>query len=203
MKLSKAGDKIEYVCGNTLLPYGEATVISAEKISPIDVLISVDILPDTDPSENDVIENVSRTASLVVENNVFERIPSRAVLCATRKDVYIRNNIFRNMGASALCVADDANFWFESGRSGNIYFENNDVINCAARYSSFGDEAVRYEPVVLDKSSSVPVHKRLVLKNNRFINGTGRNYVINLDHLAESEIEGNSSDLSLKIINKP
>lgn len=199
----KAGDKIEYVCGNTLLPYGEATVVSAERISPIDVLISVDILPDTDPSENDVIENVSRTASLVVENNVFERIPSRAVLCTTRKDVYIRNNIFRNMGASALCVADDANFWFESGRSGNIYFENNAVINCAARYSSFGDEAVRYEPVVLDKSSSVPVHKRLVLKNNRFISGTGRNYVINLDYLAESEIEGNSSDLSLKIIKKP
>ncbi len=197
----KADDKIEYVCGNTLLPYGEATVISAEKISPTDVLIKVDILPDREPSQNDVIENVSRTASLTVENNTFECIPSRAILCTTRKDVVIRNNTLRNMGAAALCVADDANFWFESGRSGNIYFENNTVINCAARYSSCGDDVIRYEPVVMDKSSVTPVHKRLIVKNNNFINSNGRKYSINLNYLEEAVIEGNTSDVKLEIIN--
>ncbi|MCQ2463328.1 MAG: hypothetical protein MJ177_08005 [Clostridia bacterium] len=195
-----AGDKIEYVCGNTLLPYGEATVISAEKINPTDVLVKADVLPDRAPAQNDVIENVSRTASLTAQNNVFECIPSRAILCTTRKDVVIRNNTFRNMGASALCVADDANFWFESGRSGNIYFENNTVINCAARFCAFGDDVIRYEPVVMDKSSAMPVHKKLVLKNNRFISGTGRNYTINLSYLDEAVIDGNTSNVQLKII---
>ena len=198
-----AGDKIEYVCGNTLLPYGEATVLSAEKINPTDVLIKADVLPDINPAENDVIENVSRTASLTVENNVFECIPSRAILCTTRKDVVIRNNTFRNMGAAALCVADDANFWFESGRSGNITFENNTVINCAARYSSCGDDVIRYEPVVMDKSSVTSVHKKLILRNNRFISGTGRKYTVNLSYLGEAVIEGNTSDVKLEIIRKP
>lgn len=198
-----AGDKIEYVCGNTLLPYGEAEVLSAEKVNPTDVLIKVDTLPDTEPAENDVIENVSRTASLTVENNVFECIPSRAILCTTRKDVVIRNNTFRNMGASALCVADDANFWFESGRSGNIYFENNTVINCAARYNAFGDDVIRYEPVVLDKSSVIPVHKKLVLRYNRFTNCTGRHYSINLNYLGEAVIAGNTSNTELKVIKNP
>lgn len=196
-----AGDKIEYVCGNTLLPYGEATVLSAEKISPTDILITADSLPDREPAPNDVIENVSRTASLTVEGNVFECIPSRAILCTTRKDVVIRNNTFRNMGAAALCVADDANFWFESGRSGKITFENNTVINCAARYSAFGDDVIRYEPVVMDKASATPVHKKLILRNNRFISGTGRNYYINLNYLEEAVIDGNTSDVELKIIN--
>lgn len=196
-----AGDKIEYVCGNTLLPYGEATVTSAEKISPTDVLIRTDILPDREPAENDVIENVTRTASLTVENNVFDCIPSRAILCTTRKDVVIRNNVFRNMGAAALCVADDANFWFESGRSGKITFENNTVINCAARYSAFGDDVIRYEPVVMDKSSAAPVHQKLILRNNRFIRGTGRKYTVNLSYLGEAVIEGNSSDVELEVIN--
>ncbi|MBP9989803.1 MAG: hypothetical protein KBT46_09940, partial [Ruminococcus sp.] len=196
----KAGDKIEYVCGNTLIPYGEATVISAEKINPTDVLVTVDILPDKEPAENDVIENVSRTASLTVENNVFERIPSRAILCTTRKDVVIRNNTFKNMGAAVLCVADDANFWFESGRSGNIYFENNTVINCAARYSVCGDDIIRYEPVVIDKNSVTPVHKKLVLKNNRFINDNGRDYTINLSYLDEAVIEGNTSNVNLNLV---
>ena len=197
-----AGDRIEYVCGNTLLPYGEAEVLSAEKISPTDVLINVDILPDREPAANDVIENVTRTASLTVENNVFECIPSRAILCTTRKDVVIRNNMFRNMGASALCVADDANFWFESGRGGKIIFENNTVINCAARYAAFGDDVIRYEPVVMDKSSVTPVHGKLILRNNRFVRGTDRKYNINLSYLGESVIEGNTSDVELEIINK-
>lgn len=198
-----AGDKIEYVCGNTLLPYGEATVISAEKVNPTDVLVTVDNLPEREPAENDVIENVTRTAALTVENNVFERIPSRAILCTTRKDVVIRNNIFKNMGAAALCVADDANFWFESGRSGNIYFENNTVINLAARYDACGDDVIRYEPVVMDKTSAVPVHKKLVLRNNSFISGTGRDYIINLNYLGEAVVEGNTSNVNLKLINKP
>lgn len=195
------GDKIEYVCGNTLLPFAEATVLSAEKISPTDVLIKADNLPDTAPAENDVIENVTRTASLTVENNVFECIPSRAILCTTRKDVVIRNNTFKNMGAAALCVADDANFWFESGRSGNITFENNTVINCAARYYVCGDDVIRYEPVVLDKSSVTPVHKKLILKNNRFISGTGRKYTVNLSYLEEADIDGNTSNVEIEIIN--
>lgn len=195
-----AGDRIEYVCGNTLLPYGEATVVSAEKINPTDVLIRVDNLPDREPAQNDVIENVSRTASLTVENNVFERIPSRAILCTTRKDVVIRNNTFRDMGAAALCVADDANFWFESGRSGNITFENNTVINCAARYSVCGDDVIRYEPVVMDKSSLTPVHKKLILRNNCFISGTGRKYTVNLSYLKEAVIEENTSNVELKVL---
>lgn len=196
-----AGDSIEYVCGNTLLPYGEATVISSEKITPTDVLIKVDVLPDREPEQNDVVENVSRTASLTVEDNVFECIPSRAILCTTRKDVVIRNNTFRNMGAAALCVADDANFWFESGRSGIIYFENNTVVNCAARCSSFGSDVIRYEPVVMDKLSKKPVHKKLILRNNRFISETGRNYTVNLNYLEEAVIEDNTSNFKLEIIN--
>lgn len=198
----ESGDKIEYVCGNTLLPYGEASVISSEKISPTDVLIKTDILPDREPAENDVIENITRTASLTVENNVFESIPSRAILCTTRKDVVIRNNTFRNMGAAALCVADDANFWFESGRSGNITFENNTVINCAARYPVCGDDVIRYEPVVIDTSSAAPVHKKLILRNNRFLGGAAGKYTVNLSYLGEAVIEGNISDAELKIINK-
>lgn len=193
-----AGDRIEYVCGNTLLPYGEARVLSAEKLSPTDVMIKVDILPDRQPAENDVIENVTRTASLTVENNVFGRIPSRAMLCTTRKDVVIRNNTFRNMGAAALCVADDANFWFESGRSGIITFENNSVINCAARQQC-GSDLIRYEPVVMDRSSETPVHEKLILRNNSFTGTPGRTYYYKLDYLGEAVIEGNTSNVEIAI----
>ena len=193
------GEEIEYVCGNTLLPYGGARVLSAEKISPTDVKISVDRIPDVSFNENDVIENISRTASLTVDGCVFERIPSRAILCTTRKDVRIVNSTFRCMGAPAVVVADDANFWFESGRSGNIYFENNTVIDCGAREHSKGCDVIRYEPVVIDKSSEKPVHGTITVRNNKFINTLYDRYTVNLNFVGHATVENNESNVKIEI----
>lgn len=194
------GDKIEFVCGSTLLCYFETSVLGLEQLNDTDFKVFTGALPEAEPHENDVIENVTRTASLTVENNVFEQIPSRAILCTTRKDVIIRNNTLRNMGGPALCVADDANFWFESGRGGNIYFENNRVVNLGARELDRGCDVVRYEPVIMDKTSKTPVHEKLVLKNNEFINTNSDEYTVNLNYLKSAEISGNKCNVKLNII---
>lgn len=104
------------------------------------------------------------------------------------------------MGGPVLCVADDANFWFESGRSGNIYFENNTVINCGARELDKGCDVIRYEPVIMDKNSKEPVHKKLIVKNNNFTNTNGDEYTINLNYLECAEIVNNTSNVKTNII---
>lgn len=93
-------------------------------------------------------------------------------------------------------IVSDTDFFHFSGCSGDVK-----VISCAARYSAFGDDVIRYEPVVMDRSSAAPVHKKLILRNNRFLSGTGRTYTVNLSYLGEAVIEGNASDVELKIIN--
>ncbi|MBQ7541488.1 MAG: hypothetical protein IJT44_04250 [Clostridia bacterium] len=193
------GDRIEFVCGDTLLPYGGATVRTVKKCSDTDYFITTDDLPPVGFAPNDVVENVSRTARLLVEGNTFERIPSRAILCTTRQDVVICGNTFRCMGAPVLCVADDANFWFESGRSGRIVFENNSVIDCAARETHLDCDVIRYEPVVMDKSSDRPVHDTLIVRGNRFENSLGDRYTINLSYLRYAGIGGNASDVPLTV----
>ena len=172
-------------------------MLHVRKESDTDYLVTVDYIPDVRFAPNDVVENVTRTAALIVEDNVFERIPSRAILCTTRKDVLIRGNTFRCMGAPVLCVADDANFWFESGRSGRVTFENNTVINVGARETDRGCDVIRYEPVVPDKSSCAPVHDTLIVRGNRFENTLGNRYTIRLDHLRTAEIRNNTSNVPL------
>ncbi len=191
------GDEIEYVSGNALVPYACARVKNCRKISNTDFEIEVDFIPDIDFAENDVVENVTRTASLYVEGNVFERIPSRAILCTTRKDVVIKNNTFRYMGAPVICVADDANFWFESGRSGNILFEGNTVVDCGAVEAEKGCDVIRYEPVVLDKNSKKAVHERIIIRGNKFINNLSDKYTINLNYVREAEISDNESNVMI------
>ena len=193
------GDRIEFVCGNTLLPYGGAVVEGVRKINDTDFLITADAIPDVRFAPNDVVENVTRTAKLIVEDNVFERIPSRAILCTTRQDVLIRRNTFRCMGAPVLCVADDANFWFESGRSGRVVFEQNTVVNVGARETDRGCDVIRYEPVVMDKSSRTPVHDTLLVRNNRFINDLSDRYTIRLKYLRSACIRDNESNVPLEI----
>lgn len=195
----RKGDETEFVNGNTLRPYHKTEVLEVEKLNDTDFRIVTASLPEKIQGDNDVLENITLTASLTVEGNDFGHIPSRAILCTTRKDVIIRNNTFRNTGATVICVADDANFWFESGRSGNIYFENNTVINIGARETDRGCDVIRYEPVVMDKTSSEPVHESLSVKNNRFLSSPCDRYTINLNYLRNADIENNCSDAELVI----
>lgn len=192
-----AGDEIEYVSGNTLLPYACAKILNCRQKSNTDFEIEVDSIPDVEFAENDVVENVTRTASLYVEGNTFERIPSRAILCTTRKDVTILNNTFRYMGAPVICVADDANFWFESGRSGKILFDGNTVVDCGARETKIGCDVIRYEPVVMDKSSDKAVHGKIIIRRNKFINNLAEKYTINLNYVREAEISDNESNVMI------
>lgn len=194
-----AGDRIEFVCGNTLLPYFDTVVTGVTQLSDTDFAVSAESLPESVCGDNDVIENTTRTASLLVEDCVFETIPSRGILCTTRKDVLIRNTVFRNMGMPALLIADDANFWFESGRSGLVRFEDNTVINCGARECASGCDVIRYEPVIMDSSSLTPVHKKLVVRGNSFTNTNSDEYTFNLCSLESAEIENNRSNVELKI----
>ncbi|HBL40599.1 MAG TPA: hypothetical protein DDY98_03120 [Ruminococcaceae bacterium] len=195
----EAGDEIEFVSGNTLLPFGSATVLAVEKQNDTDFCVAVSQLPEREFPENAVAENVTRTASLNVIGNTFERIPSRAILCTTRKDVVIQNNTFRCMGAPVICVADDANFWFESGRSGTIWFENNTVEDCGAVEIPLGCDVIRYEPVVLDEQSTQAVHEKIIIRNNTFINHLADRYTINLNYVKCAEISGNTSNVPLHI----
>lgn len=193
-----SGEKIEFISGNTLIPYFETQVVTVKKINDTDFLITVQNLPNTNPAKNDVIENISKTAEVYIGNNHFERIPTRAILCTTRKDAIIENNVFESIGGPALCVADDANFWFESGKSGKIVFEGNKISNCSLREENLGSDIIRYEPVVIDKASTTPVHKEIVIKNNVFNTSYSDKYALNLNYLSKALISGNESNVPIE-----
>lgn len=192
-------DEIEFVCGNTLLPYHTTKVKSVAKLNPTDFRITVDELPDLTPADNDVIENITRTASLTVDGCDFSRIPSRAILTTTRKPIIIRNTSFSDMGSVALLVADDANFWFESGRTGSIVFQNNKISNLGARETASGCDVIRYEPVILDESSDKPVHGSITITDNSFYNCPADGYSVNLKSVGKAIIRNNIADKPINI----
>ena len=196
----KKGDKIEFVKNETLIPYAKNIVDKVELVDKHNVKLYLrKELPDINLGK-DVVENVTRTASLVVKNNYFERISSRAILCTTRKKVTIKNNIFKSMCGPVLYVADDCNFWFESGRSGIVKFISNEVDCCDYGFTGKGENLIQYEPIVLDKTSQTPVHKKVVIKNNRFRNSVKDKYSFKFEFLSKAAIKNNLFDKKYEVI---
>lgn len=198
----EAGDIIDFIKWNTLIPFGSAKVISFERIDDTDIKLFLDsALPETE-LEKDVVENASWTPNLYVRNCDFGPTSGRGILCTTRGEVIIENNRFRNLWGPALLIEDDCNFWFESGYTKEIIFRNNHVIGCEFGNTWQNSPVIRYTPKVMNENSEKFVHGKLVLTCNRFEKPTLDKHMIHLEYLREAEITNNLFDAPYGIYTK-
>ena len=129
----EVGDIVVATDVETLLYGEEAKVVTVQELTPRDLLLTLNKLPEN-IQVGMVIENVSASANLTVRNNHFERIPTRGILVTTRGKVRISNNTFTRLMRSAVLVANDAASWYESGPVEDILIENNRFHHCTAQF---------------------------------------------------------------------
>ncbi len=170
-----AGDTIDFIDRETLLPYGSAIVRSAALVSDTDHIVELD--GPASVRVGDVIENATHTPAVHIHHNRFGPSTGRGILCTTRRPVLIENNVFYKTGGNVLCIEDDCNFWFESGYTTDVVFRGNDIVECG--YGSLGRGAVpviSVNPQVLRPTATaedgteeaVYVHGRIAITENRF-----------------------------------
>lgn len=167
------GDEIGFVKHDTLEIFHKNIVKSAEKTG----LFTQKLYLENDICDvnlgKDAVDNLSKKPSVIIRYNIFKNVATRAILSTTNKTVKIYDNLFENITMPLLYVSNDCNYWFESGKSGKIYFINNHIID-----SSDNDKkekvVVEYDPIVLDKNYNGFVHKALIFKDNNFMS---RNYL--------------------------
>ncbi|MEE1283712.1 MAG: hypothetical protein UHK54_02515, partial [Acutalibacteraceae bacterium] len=140
------GDTIDFIKWDTLIPYASAKVLSFTRINDTDIQLTLDsALPDIEIGK-DVVENATWTPNLYVRNCVFGLTCGRGILCTTRGEVIIENNLFEKVWGPALLLEDDCNFWFESGYTTHVVFRNNRVISCNYANMYEGAPVIRYSP---------------------------------------------------------
>lgn len=178
-----AGDQIEFVNHETLLPYGKALVKEAKLINEKEMLLTLDTSVPSERRENDVIENITWTPSVHVKNCIVDSIPTRGFLLTTRKPILIENCIFNRTGMSAILVAADANSWFESGAVQNLTLRNNRFIEC-------GEPVINFHPENSKREEKSPLHSDINITNNVFeLKGKG---AISLKSTGNVKISGNT-----------
>ena len=195
----EAGDELEFIKWDTLIPYGKTKVVSYKKLNDTDICLQLDRpLPYIEVGK-DVVENVTWVPDLHVHNCDFGPTSGRGILCTTRGRVVIENNSFTNLWGPALLIEDDCNFWFESGKTEEIIFRNNTVTNCDYAGMWQGNPSIRYTPKVMDENSREFVHGKLTLTGNSFSVPANGTHLIWIEYLREAEISGNTFDAPYSI----
>ena len=193
------GDELEFIKWDTLKPYHSVKVKKFTKLNDTDIKLFIDgELPQIKKGK-DVVENVSWTPDLLVQNCSFSQTAGRGILCTTRGKVVIENNTFFKLWGPALLIEDDCNFWFESGYTKEIIFRNNVIDACDFGPTFKGAPTIRYTPKVMKKKSREFVHEKLILENNTFKNSYGDTHLIHLEYLENAVIRNNVFDKAFKI----
>lgn len=157
----RPGDEVQITSSRSLLPLGTAKVKSAELAADgrsMQLTLNRP-LPEGVKLDADVLENVTATAALTVENCRVQRITTRGFLITTRRPVLIRNCVFDRTGMPALLMEDDANHWYESGPVHDMRVENNQFIQCA-------EPVISFNPMVAEHAGAV--HRHILIRGNRF-----------------------------------
>lgn len=198
----EAGDEIEFIQWDTLIPYASNRVTAYERLNNTDIKLYLERpLPELKVGY-DVVENATWTPNLYVRNCEFLQTSCRGILCTTRGEVIIENNRFYYLRGPALVVEDDCNFWFESGYTRHIIFRNNRVTGCDYGTGGMENTVIQYTPKVMREDSGEFVHGNLTLTGNRFEEPLCGRYSIRLEYLREAEIRENMFDAPYTINSK-
>lgn len=162
-----AGETMEFVRRDTLLPYAEAVLESAQ-FSPEtgDTLLKLDRPLPEQFSPDDLIADISRCASLEFVNSTVRNIRGRGILVQTRSAL-IENSSFEYCTGQGIHV-DTAEPWMESAGTRDMTIRNNRFIHCGYGTTKYCDAI----GVAVETECSQPcvgVHKRLTIENNLIV----------------------------------
>ncbi len=114
------------------------------------------------------LDNLTHTAAFLCTKNRFGSCRARGVLVSTPKPVRIQDNLFQSSG-SAILVAGDSNYWYESGECHDVEISGNTFTDaCLSSMYQFCEGIISICPVVPKPDVKNPFHKNIRIHDNVF-----------------------------------
>lgn len=114
------------------------------------------------------LDNLTHTAAFVCTKNRFGSCRARGVLVSTPKAVRIQDNLFQSSG-SAILVAGDSNYWYESGECHDVEISGNTFTDaCLSSMYQFCEGMISVCPIVPEPDVKRPFHKNIRIHDNVF-----------------------------------
>lgn len=160
------------------------TVVTFDKAFPDDVFnaLKVKIKRNAAAEEEPlyVAENVTYAPNVHIKGNIMRSIPTRGILCTTKSEVIIEDNIFESLAMASLYLSNDADYWYESGPIRNMTIRNNTFnVRPTGQTEWATVSPIFVDPVIVNSAIAAPgftlppvkgdpVHKNITVEGNIF-----------------------------------
>jgi len=163
------GDHMRIADNESLLPIGENTVASVERLdNRFSKIVFMKALPEG-LTPGHVLENLSWTPNLHISGCTARNNRARGFLISTPGKVLVENNRIESSGAG-IKISGDANFWFESGAVRDVLIRNNEFGDCCYGCPVWGRAVIDIDPEISDpRKNRQCFHRNIRIENNRFI----------------------------------
>lgn len=165
---ARPGEKIGFIENEAMNTAGTGVVESFAAINAREFEITFKNSLPQSVATGDALENLTWSPNVVIRNNFFGSCRARGILVTTPGKVIIDSNIFESSG-SAILIAGDANYWYESGAVKDVLISNN-TFNDANLTSMFQfcEAIISIYPEIPKPDSSKPFHRNIRIVNNTF-----------------------------------
>lgn len=165
---AQEGDSIGFVEKKNMRTIAYGTLAEFEILDEKSFLLKFHSPVPEELSPEYSVENLSWTPNATITNCYVGSNRARGYLISTPGKVLIENNIFETSG-SAILIAGDANYWYESGPVKDILIRNNEFRTaCNSSSYQFCNAVISIYPEIPDPDPMLPYHKNIRIENNRF-----------------------------------
>ena len=114
------------------------------------------------------LENLTWTSNVMIKDSYFKSCRARGILISTPGKVVIENNVFESSG-SAILIAGDANFWYESGAVKDVLITKNIFkAPCMTAMYQFCESIISIFPEIPQPDVKTPFHRNIRIVGNEF-----------------------------------
>lgn len=169
MEWARPGENVGFIENKSMVTvgYGQVAGFRALDVENFEIQFVEPVPPAIEAG--DALENLTWTPDLLISNSRFESCRARGVLISTPGKVVVENNVFESSG-SAILVAGDANYWYESGGVRDVLIRNNHFTGqCLTSMYQFCEAVISIYPEIPEPDLSKPAfHRNIRIENNRF-----------------------------------
>jgi hypothetical protein len=163
-----AGDRVGFIENESMRTVGDGVVASFKAIDRDHFEIRLEQPAPADIEPGDALENLTWSPDVTIRGNHFASNRARGLLVSTPGRVVIEKNRFESSG-SAILIAGDANYWFESGAVRDVVIRQNvfDAV-CNSSPYQFGEGVISILPEIPTPSPAFPFHRNIRIEDNEF-----------------------------------
>lgn len=164
IRIYRAGERIQVLAPDTLIPYTEKTITEVEYINADMALLTL-AEGTADIRVGDDVENISHNVSLLFRHNTVQNNRARGMLIASRGKTVIEDCDFHTSGAAILFEAN-GDYWFESGGTKDVTIRNCRFDRC--KYGGWGRGVIQCVGRRAEEEGKY-FHEKIAVTDNTFV----------------------------------